>query len=138
MNRVEALEFARANPVCHMATVEDGEPRVRGMMTLKVDEKGLLFVTGTPKPLWSQLQRNPMVELCYYSRESGTQLRIRGSAALLDDDDLRREALERLPFLKDAVKVIGLDLLGIFRLESGQSSTWKMAQASEPPIVEAF
>ncbi len=40
MTRKEILEFINKNPVCFLATQDSEQPRVRGMMVVKADEKG--------------------------------------------------------------------------------------------------
>ena len=41
MNREEILEFVRRNTTSFMATVDDGEPCVRGMTTPHIDDSGI-------------------------------------------------------------------------------------------------
>ena len=40
MTREQILEFLNANPVCHLATCEGKQPRVRGMMMYRADATG--------------------------------------------------------------------------------------------------
>jgi hypothetical protein len=56
MTREEILSFLNHNPVCHVATMEEGRPRVRGMFMYRADDRGLLFHTGTFKALAKQVQ----------------------------------------------------------------------------------
>jgi|WetSurMetagenome_2_1015567.scaffolds.fasta_scaffold00262_27 pyridoxamine 5'-phosphate oxidase len=130
MTRNEILDFVRKNTTSWMATVEDGEPRVRGMDTPVVDEKGLTFCTGTSKPVSRQLLANPSVELCYFDSSTGVQMRLRGRMEKLDDEQLKRHIVEtRFTFLKPVVESHGWETLTLFRLPGGRGSLWS---ASEP------
>ena len=70
MERQEVLEFVKRFPVSHMATVEDGQPRVRAMQTAVIDDAGLTFCTGSHKDVCRQLSANPSVELAYWDPSS--------------------------------------------------------------------
>ena len=84
VTRDEVLQFLNRNPVCHLATVEDGRPRVRGMFMYRADESGLIFHTGTNKALAKQVQSGAPVEVCF--NNSDVQVRVSGVAAMADDE----------------------------------------------------
>jgi pyridoxamine 5'-phosphate oxidase len=132
MERSEVLEFVRRNPTSFMATVENGEPRVRAMDTPVVDERGLTFCTGSVKDVCRQLSENPEVELCYWNREEGLQVRIRGRMKILDDLALKEQIVEtRFTFLKPVVEQFGWEALTLFRLSSGEVRTWSPTNPAE-------
>ena len=140
MNRQEVLDFVRKNPVSYMATLESGRPRVRAMQTALVDENGLTFCTGKPKPVCAQLLADPAVELAYWDRGGGVQVRLRGEMEHLDDVDLKKRIVsEVFTFLQPVVEQRGYEVLALFRLSSGESRVWRRAEAAQPiPDVEAF
>ncbi len=137
MTRKEILEFVGRNTTSFMATVENGEPRVRAMETPVIDENGLTFCTGTIKRVCKQLSADPAIELCYFSPESGTQIRLRGRVEFLDDLDLKKRIVEeRFTFLKPVVESYGWGALSVFRLSGGKAFVWT---ASNPAgASEAF
>ena len=47
MNKEDTLQFLNTNPVCHLATIEGNQPRVRGMLMHKADSTGI-----TLKAFW--------------------------------------------------------------------------------------
>jgi pyridoxamine 5'-phosphate oxidase len=125
MTRSEILDFVRKSTTSFMATVENGEPRVRGMDTPHVDEHGLTFCTGSRKQVCLQLLANPSVELCYWNQEEGVQLRLRGRMEILDDEALKQHIVEtRFTFLKPVVERFGWGSLTLLRLGGGQASLW--------------
>ncbi|MBN2587076.1 MAG: pyridoxamine 5'-phosphate oxidase family protein [Candidatus Fermentibacteraceae bacterium] len=140
MDRSDVLDFVRKNSTSFMATVEDGQPRVRAMDTPHVDEGGLTFCTGTGKDVCRQLLARPWVELCYWSTDEKMQVRIRGRMEELDDPELKRQIVEtRFVFLKPVVEQYGWESLTLFRLSSGEVRTWSpLNPAERNPQVTAF
>ncbi|MBI4975037.1 MAG: pyridoxamine 5'-phosphate oxidase family protein, partial [Candidatus Omnitrophica bacterium] len=63
----DVIAFANKNPACFMATMDNDQPRVRGMLLFSCDEKGFIFSTGKPKNMYKQLEANPKIELCFYA-----------------------------------------------------------------------
>lgn len=131
MTRAEVLDFVRECETSFMATIENGEPRVRAMDTPHVDENGLTFCTGSVKDVCLQLTADPMVELCYWNAGKGLQIRIRGRMERLCDLDLLKHIVNtRFTFLKPVVERFGWDALALFRLSGGEVRTWSPASLS--------
>ncbi|MFO7627714.1 MAG: pyridoxamine 5'-phosphate oxidase family protein [Candidatus Fermentibacteraceae bacterium] len=125
MKRDEVLEFVRTCETSFMATIENGEPRVRAMDTPHVDAGGLTFCTGSTKDVCLQLMADPMVELCYWNEEKNLQLRIRGKMARLSDLDLLKHIVNtRFTFLQPVVERFGWEALALFRLSGGEVRSW--------------
>lgn len=132
MNKKQILEFINTNPVCHLATVDGDQPRVRGMMMYKADEEGIIFHTGDFKDLYEQLTKNPKVEICFNSSDQRKQIRICGVAEFLDDLDLKKEIVSARPFIKPQIDKQGYDMLIVFRVTRLKAATWSMATNFEP------
>lgn len=125
MNRQQILDFVRGHPTSFMATVEDGEPRVRAMQTAHIDDEGLVFCTGIHKSVCRQLLANAAVELAYWSEKDGFQLRVRGQMRPVDSMDLKIHIVETsFAFLKPVVAQHGYESLGLFRLARGEYRSW--------------
>jgi uncharacterized pyridoxamine 5'-phosphate oxidase family protein len=132
VTQAEILAFITKNPYCTLATVEGHQPRVRTIMTLRADERGILFNTGKVKDLYRQIQANPDVELCYYDPVSRVQVRISGRLFLQDDAETYQLVLEKLPFLRPLVEAKGTGLLAPYLLKSGRATVWTMATNLAP------
>ena len=130
MTREQILEFVNANPVCHLATCEGKQPRVRGMMMYRADAAGLIFHTGNYKSLARQLAANQRVEVCFNSQD--TQVRVAGVAEIVEDADLKEEIVAARPFLKPWIEQHGYELLVVFRVTQCQAAMWTMATNFEP------
>jgi pyridoxamine 5'-phosphate oxidase len=130
LNRDEILAFLNANPGCHLATLEENQPRVRKMFMYRADEKGIIFHTGAFKSLYSQLLKNKQVEICFNSPDK--QVRVAGVAEILEDESLKKEILEARPFLKSVMGKPGEKALIVFRITGCKVAVWTMETNLEP------
>ena len=130
MTKNEIIQFLNQNPVCHLATLENGRPRVRGMFMYRADEKGLLFHTAATKSLAKQLRTGAPVEACFNSPE--LQVRVSGTAQIVDDLELKKEIVAARPFMQPWVAQHGYGLLVVFRIVQCEAATWTMAANFEP------
>ena len=126
MNKKEIFDFLNANPVFHLATVEGGKPHVRGMYLYQADEQGILFHTGKMKDLHQQLIGNPHVEMSFNNGKFDDliQVRVSGTVELVEDLALKKEIVQKRPFLKPWVDQSGYDPLAVYRLKNGKAAVW--------------
>ena len=125
MNKKAVLEFLDANKICHLATVEEGAPRVRAVAILKADEEGIVFQTWKGKDLDKQLERNPEVELCFNSHDENTQIkqiRVRGMFKPTEDAAAKEQVLVIRPHFRKLVEA-GHEMV-IYRLKNGLAHIW--------------
>lgn len=132
MTKEEVLEFATKNPVFSLATTDGDKPRVRMMMLCWANEDGLIFTTGRDKDVCKQLSANPTIETCFYSADEGRQVRIEGAVELLDDLEMKKQIVEKFPFLKPWVESQGYEVMMTYSLKNGRATTWTMETNLEP------
>ena len=134
MNKSEIFEFLNSNPAFHLATLDGGEPRVRGMLLYRADENGIMFNTGKMKDLHKQLTSNPRVEMCFSNNKFDdlVQIRISGQVELVEDLDLKKEVVQEREFLKPWVDKMGYDFLAVYRMRNGIATVWTMKTNFEP------
>jgi uncharacterized pyridoxamine 5'-phosphate oxidase family protein len=134
MDRREIQAIINSNPAFFLATTEEGEPRVRGMLLYRADDQGILFHTGGMKDVYRQLTANPAVELCFFDHQKMIQIRVRGTARLVGDLQLKQEIVNSpgREFLKPLVESHGLEVLEVFRVEECQALVWTMATNFAP------
>ena len=130
MTREEIILFLNRNPVCHLATLEDGRPRVRGMFMYRADEQGLLFHTGAAKSLAKQIRAGAPAEACF--NNSDVQIRISGVVEIVEDRALKEEIVAARPFMQPWIKQHGYGLLVVFRLTQCAATVWTMASNFDP------
>jgi len=132
MTKTEILEFLNANPTCYLATSENNKPHVRAMRMYRADEKGIIFQTVDGKDLPKQLKGNPNVEVCFFSMEKNVQIRVSGKATLVEDLDLKKEIVEKRPFLKPWIEKMGFDVIPVFRIVDCVAHKWTMETNLSP------
>jgi pyridoxamine 5'-phosphate oxidase len=134
MDRHDILALINANPAFFLATVEEGEPRVRGMLLYRADEEGILFHTGGMKDVYRQLLANPAVELCFFDQQKMVQIRVRGNVRIVDDLQLKKEIVNSpgREFLKPWVESQGLGVLTVFRVVECRALVWTIATNFTP------
>ena len=130
MTSPEILKFLNEHPLCHLATLESGKPRVRGMMMYRADEHGLLFHTGIGKALSKQVQNGAPVEACFNSPD--TQVRVSGTAGIVEDLELKKEIVAARPFMQPWVAQHGYGLLVVFRIAQAEAAVWTVADNFKP------
>ena len=134
MNKTEILGFLNANPVFHLATIEENKPHVRGMYLYQADENGILFHTGKMKDLHLQLTKNPNVELSFNNGKLADlmQVRVSGIVELIEDRELKEEIVRKRPFLKPWVERDGYGSLAVYRIKNGSAIVWSMSANFAP------
>jgi uncharacterized pyridoxamine 5'-phosphate oxidase family protein len=132
MNKQQILDFVSKNPMFGLATAEDNKPHVRNMMLYRADENGIIFSTGEDKDVRRQLQKNPQVEMCFFSGDANVQVRIDGTVEVLEDLELKKQIVEDYPFLKEWIDREGYEVLIVYCLKSGRATTWTMATSFKP------
>lgn len=132
MIKDEIIKFASENPACFMATVDNDQPRVRGMLLYSCDENGFIFSTGKPKNIYKQLEINPKVEICFYSPAQNKMMRVSGKTEFLDDIELKRKILEDRPYLKPLIKTPDNPMFIAFRISHGKACFWTFETNMQP------
>jgi pyridoxamine 5'-phosphate oxidase len=134
MTKQEIYTFMNLNPTCFLATVEGNRPHVRGLLLYRADENGLIFHTGKMKELHKQLTTNPSVEICFtnHNFDNLVQVRVSGTAQLVEDINLKKEIVEKREFLKPWVKQAGYDPLAVYRVSNGVAVVWTFATNLAP------
>ncbi len=88
--RNEALEFARANPLVHVGTVDGDTPHVRVMTTAKIeDDFTLWFATHKSSAKVKQLTDNPKICVAYLLEQQ--DLRVYGNVEQIDTKEAKED-----------------------------------------------
>ena len=88
-----ALEYLKANPVFHIATIDGTKARVRPFGFSMKRNGALYFCTNKTKDVYRQLSQNPEIEISDMGHDT-TWLRIRGRIAFDETRDARAQAFE--------------------------------------------
>ena len=93
----EIYEFIKACGTYYLATVENGQPRVRPFGTINLFDGKLYIQTGKSKNVSKQIQKTPYVELC--CMKDGEWLRLSGELVRDDRREPKVDMLEHYPDL---------------------------------------
>lgn len=74
---------------------EEGNPDARVLILKNVDERGWHFATKADSPKGRHLSRNGRAALTFYWSELGRQVRVKGPAVVLGDEECRVDFLGR-------------------------------------------
>lgn len=85
------IEYLRANPVFHIATVEGTKARVRPFGFSMKRNGALYFCTNKTKNVYKQLSQNPEIEISDMGND-GTWMRVRGRIAFDDTREAKVQA----------------------------------------------
>lgn len=93
----KALSFLAGHKEVAFATVEADRPKIRVFQIMKQDGGVLYFATAPHKEVYTQLQRNPWVELL--AMEGNISVRITGKAFFDVPDEIGEEIYRTTPVL---------------------------------------
>jgi uncharacterized pyridoxamine 5'-phosphate oxidase family protein len=116
----EVIEFLKANPMGCLATVEDGEPRVRPWGFMFEQGEKLYFCTNSTKEAYAQMQKNPMVEFTSRNSENNW-VRVRGKAIFTEDMNLVERIFEDYSFLRQMYQTPDNPIFRLFYIEHGKA-----------------
>jgi uncharacterized pyridoxamine 5'-phosphate oxidase family protein len=92
-----ALEFIKASPIFHIATVDGAKARVRPFGFIMKRNNKLYFCTNKTKDVYKQLKKNPDIEIS--DMGDNVWLRIRGRIAFDETREAKAQAFEESPNL---------------------------------------
>lgn len=139
----EVLEFANTNPSSWFATCEDNQPSVRGMLMWFADETGFYFHTAEAKHIFTQLKKNPLVEVAFIRNQDDPvnfeTLRVKGMVEIVKDEELEKRLFEERPWLWGNINRSSIDKgVAIFKIVAGTAFIWNMSynvRESEAPRI---
>ena len=94
----EVYEFLKSAGTYYLATVEDGQPRVRPFGTIDLYEDRLYIQTGKCKRVADQLKANPRIEIS--AMLEGRWIRLEAEAVLDENIEAQVHMLDNYPSLK--------------------------------------
>ena len=131
----KVVEFLQKNTLVFLATVDNGQPRVRPFQFLFGEEGRLYFCTANSKAVYRQLRENPRVELAVTSPDYLT-LRVQGNATFFNDIGLKARVLNENPMIKGIYKTPDNPVFELFYLDHGMAMFSKLT--GEPPERISF
>ncbi len=128
----EALDFLKSCGTFYLATVENGEPRVRPFGAVCEFDGKLYFVTNNQNDDYNQMKADGYVEICGMSK--GKWMRVRGTVS----EDLRREARVAMMDANEkalsSMYTVDDNLMTVFFFEQGEATLYSFTDS--PQVYE--
>jgi pyridoxamine 5'-phosphate oxidase len=127
-----------------VATVDpSGHPDARMMLLKAVDERGFVFYTNLGSAKAKALIHDPRVALCFYWAEIGKQVRVRGRANLVSNDEANAyfATRPRLSQISAWASKQSQPMRGYFELETEVAKSalrFGLAEIPRPPFWSGF
>src|SRR3954464_4336309 len=84
----EAIKGGSEEPsAMTLATIDHDGPDARMLLLKGVDERGFVFYTNLESPKAQALRNDPRAALCFYWDTIDKQVRVRGRATLVSDEE---------------------------------------------------
>lgn len=98
----KVYDFLKKCDTYYLATLEDGQPRVRPFGTVDIFEDRLYIQTGKIKAVSKQMKANPHIEICAF--DGSDWLRVQATAVEDDRLEAKQHMLDAYPSLQGMYK----------------------------------
>lgn len=115
----DITSFIKENPVCFLATADEGRPRVRPVQFMLENDGNLYFCTANTKEMYRQMQATPFVQLASTSKDYVTTLRISGEVKFDNNLSIKEKILKESELVRSIYKTPDNPILEIFYIEHG-------------------
>ena len=114
----EVVKFLKENITGFLATVEEGEPKVRPFQFMFEEDGKIFFCTSNTKNVFKQIKATPYVE---FSSSSPTfaWIRLSGEAKFSSDLKIKEKVLEASGLVKSIYKTADNPIFEVFYIEHG-------------------
>jgi uncharacterized pyridoxamine 5'-phosphate oxidase family protein len=136
MTRDEVVEYIKQVQFGYLATVgADNAPRVRPVSIKDVYGDDLYFFTFSTTRKVAEMEAHPQVEVVWSKPEETSQVRVRGTAVVAEDEAVHKRFLEDNPI---ASKILPEGAQHLFRLYKIQPEKVEMAKGLVPYVEVAW
>jgi uncharacterized pyridoxamine 5'-phosphate oxidase family protein len=116
----EVIKFLYQNPMGFLATVENGEPRVRPFGFMLEEDGKFYFCTSCAKNVYRQLTANPEAEFSTVN-SALAWLRLRGRIVFTEDLKLKEKILTASELVKSIYQRADNPVFKVFYIERGSA-----------------
>ena len=131
----EVVTFLRENPMGFLATMEQGEPRVRPWGFMYEEGGKFYFCTSNTKEAYRQLTKTPTVEFSAMDKNM-VWVRLRGNITFTDDLVVKGKILSVNSFVKSIYQTPDNPIFKAFYMEHGSASIADFS--GQPPKTYTF
>lgn len=99
----KVVDFLNELDVYYLATVEEGEARIRPICGVSEFDGKIYLATNNQKDMFKQIINNPSIAISGFNGKKW--IRITGNAVVDKNADVKKEILESSPFLKNIYSI---------------------------------
>ena len=130
----EVTAFLYENLNGFLATVEDGQPRVRAFQFMMEDNGRFYFATSNNKPVYYQLQETPYVAFAASTPDFSNNLRLWGAIQFSKNKAVNAKIMNTYEFLQKLYTTPDNPEFAVFFLEHGTAMFWDFSGESRSLI----
>lgn len=131
----KAFEILLEAKQLHCATVEEGQPTVRVINLMLVEDDGLYFITGRGKPFYLGLKENPRLALSGMNQQF-VAVRVIGDVEFCPGREVPDKIIEKNPGLGKLYKGETRSILDAFAMRRGKGEIFDLS--ADPLLRERF
>jgi uncharacterized pyridoxamine 5'-phosphate oxidase family protein len=131
----EFIRFFKENPVCFLATAENGMPRVRPVQLMFEDDGKLYFCTANTKDVFRQLKTVPFVQLATTSKDYVTTLRVTGEVKFCGDRSVKESIMKESALVRSIYKTPDNPVFEAFYIEHG-TARFQYLNGQPPKVID--
>ena len=128
---IKYSEVLASNPVGVLATTDGDEVKTRVFQFLFADEKKVYFCTSSKKSVYAQLEANPNVSFCTFSKDFAPVLSINGKVVFVEDLALKGRALDENPLIKGIYNTPENPIFKLFYIDTEEVETFSFAEGQK-------
>jgi len=134
----DLTDFLYANINGFLATLEDGQPRVRPYQFMLEDAGRLCFSTNNKKEVCKQLKHNPAMEFACSDPHGAWLLRLRGNVQFTNEVDVKVKILAKSDVVRNIYKTSDHPDFEVFYLDHGSAQLLPRAgqDSQQPPAKQ--
>jgi uncharacterized pyridoxamine 5'-phosphate oxidase family protein len=121
-------ETLKANPVGVLATQAGDKVKTRVFQFLFADGNKVYFCTSSEKPVYEQLNVNPNVSFCTFSKDFAPVLSVNGKVVFVDDLALKERTLDENPLIKGIYNTPDNPIFKLFYIDAVEIETFSFAE----------
>ena len=127
----EVYDFLGKAGTFYLATIDEDKPRVRPFGAINIYKDRLYIQTGKVKKVFSQIEKNPYVEICACT--GSEWIRISGKLVVDDTLEAKTSMLEANPMLKSMYRADD-DNTKVLYFENAEATFYSFA--GEPKTIK--
>lgn len=126
----EPIELLKENPMGFLATVANGEPRLRPWGFMFEEGGKFYFCTNNTKEVYREIKANPHIEFSSTS-PNFEWVRLRGEIQFTDNLKIKEKVIESSPMVKNIYTTADNPIFEVFHIEHGTAVVADFS--GEPP-----